>query len=214
MLLAKGAEKANKQMTAPGTFTHASQLNKERKPTVPISKMAHEIDWLNSQAGLCKVDLYNRDGPKDQNCEVVCFVDVSSLSKGKDQKAKKAGSHASMDSVPSSELDLALENLEEKDIIVIKDNERSNEINTVCLFKQGSSEESNVVNWLSNDLQKYATGFQQALSNQSVPQQPKAFHSSAADKIYQNTNSFQSSNNTNLLRMPEFGRHSISMSKP
>uniref|UniRef100_A0ACB8E9E3 Uncharacterized protein n=1 Tax=Sphaerodactylus townsendi TaxID=933632 RepID=A0ACB8E9E3_9SAUR len=130
--------------------------------------MAQEIDWLNSRSGLCKVDLYDRDFPKDKNCEVVCFVDVSKLKDIK-KTAKKSGSESSINSGPSNEFDQALESMEEKDIIVIKDSERSNTVNTVCLFKQGSSEESNMANWLSNDLQKYATGFQQALSNASPP---------------------------------------------
>ncbi|CAI5782065.1 Hypothetical predicted protein [Podarcis lilfordi] len=176
--------------------------------------MAQEIDWLNSQAGLCRVDLYKHDVPKDKNCEVVCFIDVSSLNlKEKDpNKAKKTTSQSSIVSVSSNDFDLALENLEEKDVIVIKDNERNNAINTVCLFKQGSSDEANVVNWLSNDLQKYAAGFQQALSNFEGPplksKQPS--HASVTDKISQNT-SFQGSD-ANMLLIPEFGRGGLSPS--
>lgn len=52
---------------------------------------------------------------------------------------------------------LDLHNLEEKEVIVIKDNQQDNHTNTegaVCLFKQGSSEEVNIVSWLHNDLQK------------------------------------------------------------
>lgn len=176
--------------------------------------MAQEIDWLNSQAGLCKVDFYKHDIPKDQNCEVVCFVDVSTLNlKERDKKAKKATSQSSIVSVSSNDLDLALENLEEKEVIVIKDNERSNAINTVCLFKQGTSEEANVVNWLSNDLQKYAAGFQQALSHFTVPQKPRPFHSSVPDKIAQNNNAFQR-HDANLLQVPEFRQSSLSPPKP
>lgn len=136
--------------------------------------MAQEIDWLSSQAGLCKVDLYSSENQKDQDRKVICFVDVASLNaKSKDQKSKRTNAAA-----PSPELDLR--NLEEKEVIVIKDNEQNNHSNTegaVCLFKQGSSEEVNVVSWLSNDLQKYAVGFQHALT----PSRPrKSSHESTA----------------------------------
>ncbi|XP_062997539.1 uncharacterized protein LOC134408950 [Elgaria multicarinata webbii] len=173
--------------------------------------MAQEIDWLNSQAGLCRVDLYKHDVPKDKDCEVVCFIDVSTLNpKERDQnKAKKTTSQSSIVSVSSNDFDLALENLEEKDVIVIKDNERNNAINTVCLFKQGSSEEASVANWLNNDLQKYAAGFKQALSNFEPPRKPKPpLHSLVADKLSQNANtSFQGSDG-NLLLIPEFAHRS------
>ncbi|KAH0616091.1 hypothetical protein JD844_026932 [Phrynosoma platyrhinos] len=117
------------------------------------AKMAQQIDWLRSQAGVCKVNHYSAEGQKDQDRKMICFVDVSSLNtKDKNQRGY-------------NELDLG--SLEEKEVIVIKDNERNNPNNTegaVCLFKQGSSEELNVVSWLSNDLQKYAIGFQHALT--------------------------------------------------
>ncbi|XP_077204541.1 A-kinase anchor protein 4-like [Paroedura picta] len=142
--------------------------------------MAQEIDWLSSQAGLCKVDLYSAENQKDQDRKVICFVDVSSLNvKDKDQKSKRANIAA-----PSPDLDLR--HLEEKEVIVIKDNERDNHANTegaVCLFKQGSSEEVNIVSWLSNDLQKYAVGFQHALT----PSGPRksSYNSSAVDRMSQ-----------------------------
>ncbi|XP_053167253.1 A-kinase anchor protein 4-like [Hemicordylus capensis] len=120
--------------------------------------MAQETDWLRSQAGLCKVDLYSPNGESSQDRKVICFVDVSSLNiKDKDHKNKRGSADPCLD----------LRNLEEKEVIVIKDKERDHHTNTegaVCLFKQGSSEEVNVVSWLSNDLQKYAVGFQHALT--------------------------------------------------
>ncbi|XP_066478140.1 A-kinase anchor protein 4-like [Tiliqua scincoides] len=123
--------------------------------------MAQEIDWLNSQSGLCKVDLYSSQGQSDQDRKVICFVDVSSLKvNDKDQRTKRSHSGATDPS-------LDLRNLEEKEVIVIKDNQHDNHTNTegaVCLFKQGSSEEVNVVTWLNSDLQKYAVGFQHALT--------------------------------------------------
>uniref|UniRef100_A0ACB8E7S1 Uncharacterized protein n=1 Tax=Sphaerodactylus townsendi TaxID=933632 RepID=A0ACB8E7S1_9SAUR len=73
---------------------------------------------------------------------------------------------------------LDLGSLEEKEVIVIKDNEKNNANNTegaVCLFKQGSSEELNVVSWLSSDLQKYAIGFQHALSPATGSRKAHAF---------------------------------------
>ncbi|KAL8194735.1 UNVERIFIED_CONTAM: hypothetical protein K2H54_030634 [Gekko kuhli] len=172
-----------------------------------------DIDWLNSRAGLCKVDLYDRDHPKDKNCEVVCFVDVSKL-KDIEKTTKKSGSESGIDSSPSNEFDMALETMEEKDIIVIKDSERSNMINTVCLFKQGSSEDSNVVNWLSNDLQKYATGFQQALSNASPPHKPKPFHHPAANKAAQSSMSSFQGSDPSVRLIPEFGRSGFSPPTP
>ncbi|XP_063163942.1 A-kinase anchor protein 4-like [Candoia aspera] len=125
--------------------------------------MADEIDWLHSQSGLCKVDLYSPEEQRDQDRKVICFVDVASLNiKDRDRRKRSAAD---------------LRNLEEKEVIVIKDNDRDQHSNTegaVCLFKQGSSEEVNVVSWLSNDLQKYAVGFQHALT-------PSGPHRSAYD---------------------------------
>ncbi|OBS81803.1 hypothetical protein A6R68_24207, partial [Neotoma lepida] len=66
-----------------------------------------------------------------------------------------------------SEGELNLENLEDKEIIVIKDTEKQDQSKTegsVCLFKQAPSDPLSVLNWLLNDLQKYALGFQHALS--------------------------------------------------
>ncbi|XP_045327757.1 A-kinase anchor protein 4 [Leopardus geoffroyi] len=121
--------------------------------------MSDDIDWLRSCRGVCKVDLYSPKGQQDQDRKVICFVDVSTLNvEGKDSK-DTAGS--------SSEGDLNLGNLEEKEIIVIKDTEKQDQSKmegSVCLFKQAPSDPISVLNWLLNDLQKYALGFQHALS--------------------------------------------------
>ncbi|XP_038604059.1 LOW QUALITY PROTEIN: A-kinase anchor protein 4 [Tachyglossus aculeatus] len=123
--------------------------------------MADDIDWLHSRRGVCKVDLYSPTGQQDQDRKVICFVDVSALNiEEKDPSSKdNAGSN--------SEGDLDLENLEDKEIIVIKDTEKQDQSKTegsVCLFKQAPSDAISVLNWLLNDLQKYALGFQHALS--------------------------------------------------
>ncbi|XP_027777345.3 A-kinase anchor protein 4 [Marmota flaviventris] len=121
--------------------------------------MSDDIDWLHSRRGVCKVDLYSPTGRKDQDRKVICFVDVSTLNvEDKDSKGA-AGC--------SSEGDLNLESLEEKEIIVIKDTEKQDQSKmegSVCLFKQAPSDPISVLNWLFNDLQKYALGFQHALS--------------------------------------------------
>uniref|UniRef100_A0A7M4EVG7 A-kinase anchor 110kDa C-terminal domain-containing protein n=1 Tax=Crocodylus porosus TaxID=8502 RepID=A0A7M4EVG7_CROPO len=111
--------------------------------------MSQEVDWLRSQAGLCKVDLYNPEAQKDQDHKVLCFVDVSSLN--------------------------------EKEVIVVKDNlkhDHSKTEGTVCLFKQGSSDELSVIRWLNNDLQKYAAGFQHALTSSDNPPKLKGSNTS------------------------------------
>ncbi|KAM4818424.1 A-kinase anchor protein 4 isoform 1-T2 [Thomomys bottae] len=124
--------------------------------------MSDDIDWLHSRRGVCKVDLYSPKGQQDQERKVICFVDVSTLNvEDKDSKGA-AGSRA--------EGDLNLENLEEKEIIVIKDTDKQDRSKTegsVCLFKQAPSDPLCVLNWLLNDLQKYALGFQHALSPSS-----------------------------------------------
>lgn len=146
--------------------------------------MAQNIDWLHSRASLCKVNLYSQDKEKgDKERKLVCFVDVSSLNaQGKDQKPQPSTSQ-SCDSIASPlEFDL-----EEKEIIVIKD-ENKNVTNTegaVCFFKHGHSDKGNVVSWLSNDLQKYAIGFQHALTPLDPPQKAIASDSSEAGKILQ-----------------------------
>ncbi|XP_060231124.1 A-kinase anchor protein 4 isoform X2 [Meriones unguiculatus] len=121
--------------------------------------MSDDIDWLHSRRGVCKVDLYNPKEQQYQDRKVICFVDVSTLNvEDKDSKGA-AGSR--------SEGELNLENLEEKEIIVIKDTEKQDQSKTegsVCLFKQAPSDPISVFNWLLNDLQKYALGFQHALS--------------------------------------------------
>uniref|UniRef100_A0A8I6A7I7 A-kinase anchoring protein 4 n=1 Tax=Rattus norvegicus TaxID=10116 RepID=A0A8I6A7I7_RAT len=121
-------------------------------------QMSDDIDWLHSRRGVCKVDLYSPKGQQDQDRKVICFVDVSTLNVEDDSKGA-AG--------PRSEGELNLENLEEKEIIVIKDTEKQDQSKTegsVCLFKQAPSDPISVLNWLLNDLQKYALGFQHALS--------------------------------------------------
>ncbi|XP_050821843.1 A-kinase anchor protein 4-like [Gopherus flavomarginatus] len=151
--------------------------------------MSQEVDWLHSQAGVCKVDLYNPDEQKDQDRKVICFVDVSSLNvKDKDSKAKKAASQSSNISEPSNELDLG--NLEEKEVIVIKDNEKHDHSKTkgaVCLFKQGSTDELSVVSWLNNDLQKYADGLQHALTPSETPQKHKDSNTFIDSSLSQNS---------------------------
>ncbi|XP_054839137.1 A-kinase anchor protein 4-like [Eublepharis macularius] len=146
--------------------------------------MSQEVDWLHSQAGVCKVDLYNPDGGKDQDRKVICFVDVASLNiKNTDDKDAAGQSKANE---PATGLDLG--KMQDKEVIVIKDSETPEQSKTegaVCLFKQGSTEELNVVTWLFDDLQKYACGFQHALTPSSTPRQPKP---SAADKMSQNNN--------------------------
>ncbi|XP_074060445.1 A-kinase anchor protein 4 [Macrotis lagotis] len=122
--------------------------------------MSDDIDWLHSRRGVCKVDLYSPTGQPDQDRKVICFVDVSTLNV--EDKDKEGG--------PSSEGELDLECLEEKEIIVIKDTEKLDQSKTegsVCLFKQAPSDPISVLNWLLNDLQKYALGFQHALSPSS-----------------------------------------------
>ncbi|KAF7241899.1 A-kinase anchor protein 4 [Varanus komodoensis] len=147
--------------------------------------MAHEIDWLNSQAGMCKINFYSSAGQKDQERKVICFVDVANLNfSGQHANENIANSQPSNISDPARELNLA--NLEEREVIIIKDNEQSNHVNTegaVCLFKQGSSEDVNVLGWLSNDLQKYAIGFQHALTPMGTPRKATIF-----DKGSQNNN--------------------------
>ncbi|XP_039077102.1 A-kinase anchor protein 4 [Hyaena hyaena] len=121
--------------------------------------MSDDIDWLHSRRGVCKVDLYSPKGQQDQDRKVICFVDVSTLNV-EDQDSKHAA-------CSSSEGDINLGNLEEKEIIVIKDTEKQDQSKTegsVCLFKQAPSDPISVLNWLLNDLQKYALGFQHALS--------------------------------------------------
>ncbi|KAJ6668656.1 hypothetical protein lerEdw1_012138 [Lerista edwardsae] len=134
--------------------------------------MAQEIDWLRSQAGVCKVNHYSPDDTKDQDRKMICFVDVSSLKKkGKGQREL-------------NHLDLG--SLEEKEVIVIKDNKRNNPNNTegaVCLFKQGSSEELNVVGWLASDLQKYAIGFQHALTPAAGARKGGSPYTISSDKL-------------------------------
>ncbi|XP_055284475.1 A-kinase anchor protein 4-like isoform X2 [Moschus berezovskii] len=104
-------------------------------------QMSDGIDWLHSPRGLSKVALYSPTG-QDQDCQ----VDAAGC---------------------SSQCDLNLENLEEKAITVIKDTEKQDQSKTkgsVCLFKQAPTDPLSGVNCLLNELQKYALGFQHALS--------------------------------------------------
>ncbi|KAJ7309511.1 hypothetical protein JRQ81_007556 [Phrynocephalus forsythii] len=131
------------------------------------SLMPQDIDWLHCRASLCKVNLFSSEKPKsDKERKLVCFVDVSSLNeKGGDQKS------------PSDTGDGF--DLEEKEIVVIKD-ENENPTNTegsVCFFKPGHCEKGNVMNWLSDDLQKYAIGFHHALTPANNPQKLNPFDS-------------------------------------
>ncbi|XP_053246502.1 A-kinase anchor protein 4-like [Podarcis raffonei] len=148
--------------------------------------MSQEVDWLHSQAGVCKVDLYNPDGGKDQERKVICFVDVSSLNiKNTDDTGKDAAGQSKGNETATG---LDLGKMQDKEVIVIKDSETPEQSKTegaVCLFKQGSTEELNVVSWLFDDLQKYACGFQHALTPSTAPRQQKP---SAADKMSQNNN--------------------------
>ncbi|XP_060102534.1 A-kinase anchor protein 4-like [Heteronotia binoei] len=141
--------------------------------------MTQEIDWLRSGAAVCKVNHYSPEGQKDQDRKMICFVDVCSLNvKDKDRRG-------------FNELDLG--SLEEKEVIVIKDNEKNNPNNTegaVCLFKQGSTEELNIVSWLSNDLQKYAIGFQHALSPATGSRKTNAY-TLASEKLPSSSSSGQ-----------------------
>lgn len=136
---------------------------------------------------MCKINFYSPDGQKEQERKVICFVDVSSLnSKDKNLDATSPSLNI-LD--PARNLDLA--NLEEKEIIVIKDNNQSRCNNTegaVCLFKQGSAEDINIVSWLSNDLQKYATGFQHVLTPSGASCKPNMFDSSITYQASQNNN--------------------------
>ncbi|XP_059943977.1 A-kinase anchor protein 4 [Mesoplodon densirostris] len=122
----------------------------------------NNIDWLHSHRGMCKVDLYSPTGQQDQDQNVICFVDVSTLNM-EDKDSKDAA-------VSNSEGDLNLENLEEEEIIVIKDTEKpdsSKMERSMCLFQQAPSNPISVLNCLFSDLQKYTLCFQHALSSSS-----------------------------------------------
>ncbi|KAL8183030.1 UNVERIFIED_CONTAM: hypothetical protein K2H54_012766 [Gekko kuhli] len=136
---------------------------------------------------MCKIHIYSPDGQKDQERKVICFVDVSNLN-SKDRNLNVPAQPPNI-SDPARDLDLA--NLEEKEVIVIKDNDQSSYVNTegaVCLFKQGSAEDFNIVSWLSNDLQKYAVGFQHALTSSGTPCKPNLFDSPITHQASQNNN--------------------------
>ncbi|XP_016849556.1 A-kinase anchor protein 4-like [Anolis carolinensis] len=158
--------------------------------------MPHELDWLNSQAGMCKVNFYSPDGPKDQQCKVVCFVDVA------DMKDKFPGLNIPTDQ-PSNISDSTgeLVDIEDKEVVIIKDNEQSDHVNaegSVCLLKPGFSKDTSVVSWLSNDLQKYALGFQHALSPSEMPCNANVF-----DTVSQNNNNTAPSQSSSERPNPE-----------
>ncbi|XP_057575361.1 A-kinase anchor protein 4 [Hippopotamus amphibius kiboko] len=119
--------------------------------------MSDDFDWLQSSRGMCKVNLYSPTGRQEQDRKVICFVDVSTL-KMEDKDFK--------DAAGSSSGHLSLQNLKEKEIIVIKDTEKQHQSKiegSVCLFRQ-TPDPISVFSWLLNDLQKYTLGFQHALS--------------------------------------------------
>ncbi|KAJ7345986.1 hypothetical protein JRQ81_001936 [Phrynocephalus forsythii] len=154
--------------------------------------MAHEIDWLSSRAGMCKVNFYQPDPQKDQERKVICFVDVANLNP-KDRFGGVTASARSNTSGPGPGFELA--NLEEKEVIVIRDDEEGGHLNTegaVCLLKQGTPEDASVVTWLSNDLQKYAVGFQHALTPSGTPRKVNTF-----DKMSCNNNNMAPSSSDN-----------------
>lgn len=156
------------------------QEDSEFNSTLPITEMSQDIDWLNCQASLCKVSLYNRDRQKSNTeRKLICFVDISTLNeKDKDQNSKPSSSQSSdFDSLYGFDL-------EEKEVIIIKDDNKnlSNTEGSVCFFKQGHCRKGNVVNWLSNDLQKYAVGFQHALTPLKIAPKSNPSDSSTEDK--------------------------------
>ncbi|KAM6151826.1 A-kinase anchor protein 4-like [Rhynchocyon petersi] len=121
--------------------------------------MSDHIDWLHSSRGVSKVHLYSPKGQQEQDRKKISFVDVSTL-KMEDRDAKNAAGS-------SSKGDCRLENLEDQEIIVIKETEKQHKSKTggsVCLFKQAPFDPISALNFLLNDLQKYALGFQRALS--------------------------------------------------
>ncbi|KAM6151845.1 A-kinase anchor protein 4-like [Rhynchocyon petersi] len=121
--------------------------------------MSDHIDWLHSSRGVSKVHLYTPKGQQEQDRKKISFVDVSTL-KMEDRDAKNARES-------SSQGDFCLENLEDEEIIVIKNNEKQHKSKTggsVCLFKQAPFDPICALNFLLNDLQKYALGFQHILS--------------------------------------------------
>ncbi|XP_070608826.1 A-kinase anchor protein 4-like [Erythrolamprus reginae] len=145
--------------------------------------MAHEIDWINSKAQVCNINSYkSKQMKEDAEHKMICFVNVANLN----MKNENLGPNATNNNVndPAGELDLR--NLEEKEVIVIKDNEPRKNLTAdgaVCLFKPGSLEDFNIVNWLNNDLQKYAFGFKHGLTPFRNAQKLKLF-----DKGSQNNN--------------------------
>ncbi|XP_053135688.1 A-kinase anchor protein 4-like [Hemicordylus capensis] len=144
------------------------------------TKMVQDIDWLHCRASLCKVSLYTQDqlrGSKDR--KLVCFVDVSSLNATDRDSNPLPCSSRYGETDPPEAFDL-----EEKEIIVMKD-ESKNTLNTegaVCFFKASPCRKGNVGTWLSSDLQKYAAGFQHALTPSNAPPKSLLSDSAGADK--------------------------------
>ncbi|CAO2628979.1 A-kinase anchor protein 4 [Lemmus lemmus] len=150
-----GEKKETKsQSLAYATFKAGTHDPKCKNQSLEFSAMKGEMKGKHE----CKVktDLFCKSLT---SAEKICFVDVSTLNvEDKDSKGA-AGS--------SSEGKLTLENLEEKEIVVIKDTEKQDQSKmegSVCLFKQAPSNHISVLNWLLNDLYKYALVFQHALS--------------------------------------------------
>lgn len=149
---------------------------------VPVTMMRSDIDWLHCRAGLCKVSLFDDKVLTDKQRKLVCFVDVSSLSaKNQDQDALSTCSEFN-----GTE---ALEGIDlgEREIVVIRDEKKglSNTEGAVCFFKQSSCEKGNVSGWLNRDLEKYAIGFQHALSPSKGPRKNLPCEA-AAERTVQN----------------------------
>lgn len=147
------------------------------------TRMAQDIDWLHCRASLCKVNLFSHEQMKSsRDRKLVCFVEITSLNAAnRDQYSKPSTSKSSIMDSPDGF------DLEEKEIIVIKDEDKNlmDTEGAVCFFKQSRFEKGNVMDCLSNDLQKYAVGFQHALAPPKIP--PKSVpYDSAAEKMYPN----------------------------
>ncbi|KAJ6659031.1 hypothetical protein lerEdw1_019333 [Lerista edwardsae] len=158
----------------------------ESDSILQTTRMAQDIDWLHCRASLCKVNLFSNDQMKgNRDRKLVCFVEVSSLNAANRDQYSKPSTSQSSGTDPPDGFDL-----EEKEIIVIKDEDKNimDTEGAVCFFKQSHFEKGNVVNWLSNDLQKYAIGFQHALAPPNIPPNPKpAPYDAMAERIYPNS---------------------------
>ncbi|KAM6422650.1 A-kinase anchor protein 4-like [Liasis olivaceus] len=162
------------------TLQHKECPNSEYM--VPVTMMTPDVDWLHCRASLCKVSLFNDKVRTDKERKLVCFVDVSSLNtRDQDQDFMSLSNEPNGIEAPDGF------DLEEREIVVIKD-ENKNSFHTegaVCFFRQSSCEKGNVGSWLSSDLQKYAIGFQHALSPSNGPSKTVPFEA-AAERSSQN----------------------------